>query len=121
MNVEFKINIGEYEVLASGVVMTHLDKGIQFHIGGLTFDIGFSVNTENQESKINATTSPDNPKYLKIDLVNYDNNLGKGLVFPVMVGNFDGKDIYLQFSTSTFSNTKTREFVYTWLIKPANL
>ena len=117
MDTNLRICIGEYEVLASGVVLTHLDKGIQFHIGSLTFDVSFSTNQELDKPKINAKASPDNPKCLKIELINYDDNFGKGLIFPVEVGTLDKKIIYLKFSTSTLGDTETRSFVYTWLAK----
>lgn len=116
MEVDFKINIGEYEVLESGVVITHLDKGIQFHINGLTFDISFKENKE-ENTKINASVSDTDPKHLNIELVNYDNNLGQGLIEPAEVGTINEKSIYLHFETSKLGNTKTRTFTYTWLIK----
>lgn len=117
MNIDFDISIGEYEVVASGVVITHLDKGIQFHIGSLTFDISFVSNQELDKPKIHAEAAPDNPKCLKIQLINYDDNFGKGLVYPTEVGTLGGKNLYLQFSTSTLGDTKTRSFEYTWFVK----
>lgn len=117
MTTDFKIRIGEYEVLANGVVLTHLDKGIQFLIDGLIFDVSFKTNNESDKPSINATVSSDNSKHLIIELVNYDDNFGKGLVYPVEVGTLNDKTIYFQFMTSTVGKTETRVFEYTWLAK----
>ena len=117
MNNNFRISIGEFEVLASGVVLTHMNKGIQFYIDELVFDVSFKTNEDSDKPSINATVSSDNPRHLNIVLINYDDNFGKGLVYPVEVGTLNDKTIYFQFMTSTVGKTETRVFEYTWLAK----
>ena len=117
MDIDFTIGIGEFEVIKSGVVITHLDKGIQFHINGLTFDISFKKDNTTDKSLIKAEVASNDSKCLLLSLINYDNTLGQGLVKPAEVGTLNNRILYLHFMVSKLGDTETRIFEYTWLVK----
>lgn len=116
MDLEFSINVEEYEVLKSGTVISHDNKEIIFHLENLTYIISFQTDKDYAKTGLRFEDDPSDESKLKIVLVNYDVN-SRGIVIPLQIGSLNEKSLYLQFYLSTLADSSTRIFTYTWLIK----
>lgn len=116
MDINFSINVEEYEVVKTGTVISHANKDIIFHIENLTYIISFQTDKEYTKTGLRFEDDPSDASKLRIILVNYDVN-SRGIVIPIQVGNLDEKKLFLQFFLATLADSSTRILTYTWLTK----
>lgn len=112
---EPKIKIGEYDVISSGEILTHDNHDISFDFESIMFTFSFVCDENKEKSKLNAHVDENNKNHLHIELINFDNSLGRGLINPIEVGELEGKKLYIQFIVSNLETKSTRIFEYTWL------
>lgn len=110
------IQIGEYEVVSNGTIITHDNKDIIFRFDELTFVISF-CNDENEKEGIIKAEAPEGGKSLVIKLINFNESLGRGLIDPAEVGIVNGKQLLLHFYVTSLNTKSTKVFQYSWLTK----
>ena len=115
MNSDMKINVGDYEVFDSGVVINHNGMEISFEIKNLKIKIVFETNDEVDE--FNARKEVVDNTCLKLTLTNFNNSLGTGLTSPMEVGRINSKKLFLQYIVYSLGDHRTKMFAYTWLTK----
>lgn len=116
MDINFSINVEEYEVVKTGTVISHANKDIIFHIENLTYIISFQTDKEYTKTGLRFEDDPSDASKLRIILVNYDVST-RGIVIPLRIGSLNEKGLYFQFYLSTLADSSTRIFTYTWLVK----
>lgn len=110
VDIPVLIKIGDYEVIASGIVHTG-EVEINFEIVGLK--INFTFNTDDGSPRFLGSL---NEKSLTIALYNVNEALGEGKLEPVEIGSIGGKSLYVTWFVNTLDNN-LRQFNYTFLTK----
>lgn len=116
MNSDLKINVGDYEVFDSGVVISHDLKDILFEVKSLKIKIVFETNSDNNAYEAKKSFVENNT-CLVLKLTNFSNPLGLGLTSPMEVGRINDKKLFLQFIVYSLGNNNTKMLAYTWLTK----
>ncbi|EOV9227943.1 DUF6864 domain-containing function [Vibrio parahaemolyticus] len=113
-----KITSGDLEVLYSGVVRTDVEKSIKFDLGEIYVKFIFDKCTIDQSVKPALTTRiSDDAEGLIIEQSGFKGPLGSGWVKPVNIGSYEGRYLYLSFTSSALSNkTKAYEVRYTFFL-----
>lgn len=105
--------VGELKVIDSGVLHGNSSKPIRFLIDDFELIFNFINNDAVSTQKI-ETESEDSPGLkLKLTLVNFNNPLGSGLLDPVKIVFYKGRNIYISFFTNVVE--ENRQFTYSIL------
>ena len=124
------IKIGEYEVLASGVLIVPNSQTIEFKFGPLTFRVAFvrerdengQLTEGHYTTKVIKDEVKDEPKYLLVTIFNQDNVLlSSSSTIPVAT--YNNKNLLLRFALNSINKSKEdpsadedKVFYYTWLL-----
>ncbi|ENU16262.1 hypothetical protein QUG64_06415 [Acinetobacter lwoffii] len=105
--------VGELKVIDSGVLHCESSKPIRFLIDDFELVFNFINNDAISTQKI-ETKAENNPGLkLKLTLMNFNNPLGSGLLDPVQVVFYKGREIYVSFFTIVVEGN--RQFNYSIL------
>ncbi len=86
--------LGNLEVLRSETVHVSPERKLKINVNDLSLVFSFSTDSSVKETKI--STSVDN-KTLNLNLINFKNPLGEGLLAPAEVGTLNRRKLYLSF------------------------
>ena len=113
MNLSFNIQMSDYELEASGSVITKKDANIVFSIQDLVYTFSF-VNEENTPPQFRIKSN--DGKRLELELVNFNNPLGMGNVDPFPMGRIGNRLLYIMIRVVPFDNGG-KTLHYSWYSK----
>lgn len=113
--MEVGIKIGDYDVLSSGSVIAIENVPIQFSIYDLKISFLFESESEGEKG-MNIRLHIVSDKEAEYTFVNYDAQLGCGLVRPIHVGTINGRDLSVMARFSQL-NIGGKLIHYTWLLR----
>lgn len=119
MENKLQIFIDGYEIIETGSVAIH-SSSITFKIRGLTYVLEFQDDSVNSDRKFRAENLVEDPKGLKLILINFNDSLGVGNIgSPMHMGTTAGKDLFLSLRVYSLSgsNKNERTIHYTWMLK----
>lgn len=110
---DVKVKVGEYEVVAAGEIHA-VDLPIDFVVNGLNLRFVFETGREGSESRYESEQVGD---VFVIKMFNFNNELGEGVLEPLVFATFGSRDIAITFYVHSVTNgSKTaRRFTYTLL------
>lgn len=118
--MKLKVEVGEYEVLGHGTIVSVPNMPIRFQMDDLTFEFHFLDDDKNPEMKLNAEVSDDR-KTMVFMFLNFNNPLGTGNVHPIKLASLNGKELYLLYRiyalTEVGKEPAGRTIHYTWFSK----
>ena len=110
-----EIKSGPTEIIASGTVISFKNNSIEIIFGSaserLKLIIEFEDDKENKEPLIKASISSN--KALILKLINYNNPLGMGNSEPINIGNFEGRELHLNYRVHALTNDLNKTVHYT--------
>lgn len=89
------VTIGDLEVVESGMVHISQNQSLSIKLAGLKFTFNFKK--DESDSTQHVKYAADNPKELVVDLINFNNALGSGLLKPLELGTLAGRRLLLTF------------------------
>jgi hypothetical protein len=119
-----KIELGEYELIHSGLIIEIKNKPIKISIpdeieGDFTFIINFKTDTENKEPLTNLTVI--NDLTLQIDFTNFNGFQGGGNSELIELGSIRKKPLFINYRVFDLSKVgKTFMFNFYVLNKPTD-
>lgn len=113
-----QITTGDLTVLHSGTVRSALDKTVKFSLDSIYIKFDFSKCTNEQADKSHISTRvSDDEAGLIIEESGYKGPFGSGWGRPVHIGIFNGKNLYLSFTSSRVSpSLNAFEISYTFYL-----
>ena len=115
--MNFNINVGNFKVLKSGIVIGVLAQPIAIAIDDLKFEFVFEdLNEAGQVAKPELV----NDKHLKITFTNFNNSLGTGNVEPMLVGSYNNLNLYLSYRIYSLGSDIGKTLQYTFLTSQKN-
>ena len=114
-NISVKIDVGEYEVISSGSVITFENKDVTFYVDNLTIILKFIYDETVKGMSLNATVTSD--KVLEFRFFNIDNAVNAGVQKPLNVGNVNGHQLFIEFAVTNIGDKGYKLISFTWLIK----
>jgi hypothetical protein len=113
--MDIGIKVGEYQVLNSGSIVALEGAPIVFHIGSLIISFEF-INSQDDTEQMTIQKRVVSSLEAVIEFVNFNSQLGSGLVIPYVVGTFQNKE--LSFLVRFSQLNKGGKLVnYTWLTR----
>ena len=91
---QFRIKVGDYNLIDSGTVITTKDDDVHFFIRDLEYVFRF-VKTDEDDAKVHIASN--DGKKMEIELQNFDNPFGVGNINPMIMGEIDGNDLFIMF------------------------
>jgi hypothetical protein len=113
--VDFNIKSGSADVLGSGLVISYNRNPIEIESGTrerLLIKFIFTEDDE-QEQLINPTSLT--KEELELELVNFNNPVGSGTTEPLLLGELDERELYLNFRVYAL-NGADRTLHYTFYL-----
>lgn len=127
--ISMSIDIGNYEVLSTGCVISPESQDIDFRFNSLWFRISFSEERDDKgqltQPRFSFSTERDEATsqcYLKITMLNQEKSFFSSTTSLVEVATLKGRRLCLKFcinslNNSQVSNKEDKIFFYTWLWK----
>lgn len=112
-NIDIKMS--EYEVLSSGSILALEDTPVEFQIRNLTFVFVF-IKTEDENKEMVVNVRGESNVRARIEFINFDNELGCGLINPIAVGHIQNRELSLLVRFSQL-NRGGKLIHYSWLLK----
>lgn len=113
--MDIGIKLGEYEVINSGSVITIENIPVMFSILDLKISFNFkTIECEGNAMSINVI--PVSNKEVVYEFINYDSQLGCGLVEPVHAGTINNRELSFMIRCSKL-NRGGKLLNYTWLLR----
>jgi len=113
------IKMSEYEVLSSGSILALEDTPVEFQIRNLTFVFVF-IKSEDENKEMVVNVRGESNVRARIEFINFDNELGCGLINPIAVGHIQNRELSLLVRFSQL-NRGGKLIHYSWLLKGAPL
>lgn len=111
------IKMSEYEVLSSGSILALEDTPVEFQIRNLTFVFVF-IKSEDENKEMVVNVRGESNVRARIEFINFDNELGCGLINPIAVGHIQNRELSLLVRFSQL-NRGGKLIHYSWLLKGA--
>lgn len=110
-----KILSGDAEILAGGSIISFDNKPIKFEFASPSNPLKLILDFKKDATgKVYGNPVVINSQEIKLELFNFHNNLGSGLISPVQIGNLDGKKLYFSFRSYSLENSEQITLHYTF-------
>jgi hypothetical protein len=93
---EIKVKVGDLVVLASGTVHAFDSARLVITVAALKYTFNFFTNAVDKP-KVDWIAAPNDTLNMAINVYNFDNALGTGVVQPIKIGIIENDYIYLSF------------------------
>lgn len=113
--MEIGIKLGEYDVINSGTVIALEGVPLVFSIAELSISFVFKTK-QDEETQMLINKQVVSPREAIIEFVNFDSQLGSGLVSPYVVGTFQNREFSFLARFSQL-NRGGKLVNYTWLVR----
>ena len=110
--MDFRIKIGNMDVLQSGTVIGVINQPIEIMIDDLTIEFVFE---DGKDLKQIAKPESINNKHLRLTLINFNNSLGTGNMEPLAIGSYANKHLYLSYRIYSLGENVGKTLHYTFL------
>lgn len=107
-----RIKTGDYDVIASGTVITFGDQPTEIFFGETQkLSLKFVFLTEGIGMKMESVQANENS--LELRLFNFNQGLNQGNLEPIRIGDENGKEVFLSFRSSRLNQSASRTLEYT--------
>ena len=113
--MDFRIKIGNMNVLQSGTVIGVINQPIEIMIDDLKIE--FIFEDSNDLEQIARPESISN-KHLRLTLINFNNSLGTGNMEPLAIGSYANNHLLLSYRIYSLGENVGKTLHYTFLTAP---
>ena len=100
---KMEILLGEKKVLYNGTIVGISGEPVIFKISSLIFEINITDDLLISNSRVLTKITKDNERMI-INLINFDNSLGRGNIKPLVLGHLGGEELLLSFKVYSSHN-----------------
>jgi hypothetical protein len=114
--MRIKMKIGDFDVFDSGSVVGNLNEPVDFFIDEkVGFLVRLSFIDDTSQNTHTAIAKAFGKNGVEIIFTNYNNGLGTGNITPVRIGQYNGREFYINYRIYSLQNG-SKHIHYTWLL-----
>lgn len=111
-----EILLGEKKVLYNGNIVGISDEPVIFKISQLIFEINIYDDILKSEPRVFTEIAENNERMI-INLVNFDNSLGRGNIKPLILGTLNGRELLFSFKVYSSHNSNNLNKITTYSLE----
>lgn len=116
MAIKIMTGDNNYEILATGTVITFKEEPIKFQLAkDLKIIISFKLDKELKEQKMDFNAINNNE--LEIILTNFNNSLGTANFEPLPLAKMNNHQVYLNLMIYALNESSNKTVHYTWYLR----